>query len=43
MTKLDILFVNANSAEINYQQLAEKFTAIETPIWARNVGKPHKR
>ena len=34
MKKLDVLFVNANSSEINYQQLSEKFSAIETPIWA---------
>jgi anaerobic magnesium-protoporphyrin IX monomethyl ester cyclase len=34
MKKMDVLFVNANSSEINYQQLAEKFSAIETPIWA---------
>lgn len=35
MTKqLDILFVNTNSTEINYQELAKKFAAIETPIWA---------
>lgn len=31
---MDILFVNANSAEISYQQLAKRFAAIETPIWA---------
>lgn len=30
---MDILFVNANSSEINYQQLSGKFSAIETPIW----------
>lgn len=34
MTKLDILFVNANSSVINYQELALKFSSIETPIWA---------
>ena len=32
--KLDILFVNTNSADFNYQQLAAKYMAIETPIWA---------
>ena len=31
---MDILFVNANSSEINYQQLSKRFAAIETPIWA---------
>ena len=34
MKKLDVLFVNANSSQINYQQLADSFSAIETPIWA---------
>lgn len=34
MKKLDVLFINANSSKINYQQLSEKFSAIETPIWA---------
>lgn len=34
MKKLDVLFVNANSSFINYQDLAKKFAAIETPIWA---------
>ena len=32
--KLDILFVNTNSSAANYQELANKFMAIETPIWA---------
>lgn len=32
--KMDILFINANSSNINYQQLSERFSAIETPIWA---------
>lgn len=32
--KLDILFVNTNSSEINYQDLAKLYSAIETPIWA---------
>ena len=40
MKKLDILFVNTNSRKINYQDLETDFTAIETPIWARNVGCP---
>lgn len=31
---MDILFVNANSSEISYQELSKKFAAIETPIWA---------
>lgn len=31
---MDILFVNANSSEISYQELAKNFSAIETPIWA---------
>lgn len=31
---MDILFINANSSEINYQQLSKQFSAIETPIWA---------
>ncbi len=34
MSKLDILFVNTNSAAANYQDLANNFMAIETPIWA---------
>lgn len=32
--KLDILFINANSSAINYQELAKTYSAIETPIWA---------
>jgi anaerobic magnesium-protoporphyrin IX monomethyl ester cyclase len=32
--KLDILFINANSSEVNYQDLAKFYSAIETPIWA---------
>ena len=39
MKQLDILFVTTNSTEINYQELAKKFAAIETPIWARNARK----
>lgn len=31
---MDILFVNANSSAINYQELSKRFSAIETPIWA---------
>lgn len=31
---MDILFVNANSSEISYQELSKRFSAIETPIWA---------
>lgn len=33
MSNLDILFVNANDGEINYQSLANKFMSFETPIW----------
>lgn len=34
MKKLDVLFVNTNTSDINYQELSKKFAAIETPIWA---------
>lgn len=33
MRKLDALFVNAQSAEVLYQDLSKDFSAIETPIW----------
>jgi len=32
--RLDVLFINPNSAKRVYQALADKFTAIETPTWS---------
>ena len=34
MRKLDALFVHPNSAKKVYQELAEKHSGIEPPIWA---------
>jgi DNA-binding NarL/FixJ family response regulator len=31
---MNVLFVNPNSMSKNYQALASKYTAIETPTWA---------
>ena len=39
MNKLDILFVNPNSAKKAYQELAETYSAIEPPTWALLLAK----
>ena len=31
---IDVLFVNPNAAEIIYQNLSKKFSAIEVPVWS---------
>lgn len=34
MKQFDVVFVNTNSAKTNYQDLANKYTAIEPPTWS---------